>query len=109
VNSLWVLYFVIFTAVVLGIQAVYLIFFRLRTAQKSINRRLALSGELSSAVTVLDALRRERGFSNFQNPTLQRFNDWLMQTGLSINRTVLAAAVPVLAAFIFLILGLAIG
>jgi tight adherence protein B len=109
VNNLWVLYLVIFTAVVLGFQAVYLIFFRLRTAQKSINRRLALSSELSSAITVLDALRQERGFSNFQNPKIQRFNDWLMQTGLSINRTVLAVSVPALAAFIFLILGFAIG
>ena len=108
-NDLWLIYFVVLAAVMLAIQAVYLIFFRLRSTQKSINRRLALSKELSGAATVLDALHRERGFLDFENPTLQRFNDMLTQTGLTINRSVLALSVPALMIFAFAVLGLAIG
>jgi tight adherence protein B len=93
----------------LAIQAVYLIFFRLRSTQKSINRRLALSKEFSGAATVLEALHRERGFLDLENPTLQRFNDMLTQTGLTINRSVLALSVPVLTIFVFVVLGAGVG
>jgi tight adherence protein B len=108
-NNLWIIYFVVFAAVMFAVQAVYLIFFRLRSTQKSINRRLALSKEFSGAATVLEALRRERGFLDFENPTVQRFNDLLTQTGLTINRTALALSVPALTIFAFVVLGLATG
>src|SRR6266851_5190313 len=93
----------------LGVQAVYLIFFRLRTTQKSINRRLELSKQLSGTATVLDALRRERGFSDSASPTLNRLNDQLTQTGLTINRTVLALSIPGLAVVFFVAFGVTLG
>jgi tight adherence protein B len=108
-NSLWIIYFVVFAAVMLGIQAIYLVFFRLRATRKSINRRLALNTELSGTAAVLDTLRRERGFSGLENPTLQRLNDLLMQTGLKLNRPLLILSVPALSVFLFLGLGVAMG
>jgi tight adherence protein B len=108
-SSLWGIYLAIFTAIVLGVHAVYLVFFRFRAAKKSINRRLTLGAELSGPANILDALRRERGFANLDNPLLQQINDWLMQTGLRINRTVLSLATLLLFAGVFLIAGLVFG
>jgi tight adherence protein B len=108
-TNLWVIYVAVFAAVMLGVQAVYLIFFRLRTTQKSINRRLELSKQLSGTATVLDALRRERGFSDLASPTLRRWNDELTQTGLTINRTLLALSIPGLTLVLFACFGMAAG
>ncbi len=108
-TNLWVIYVAVFAAVMLGVQAVYLIFFRLRTTQKSINRRLELSKHLSGTGTVLDALRRERGFSDLASPTLRRWNDELTQTGLTINRTLLALSIPGLTLVLFAFFGMAVG
>lgn len=108
-NSLWGIYFVIFAAVVLAVQAVYLVFFRLRTQKKAINRRLALGSELTGTETVLETLRRERGFTNVSSPIYQRINDWLTQTGLSINRTALVLAAVAIFIALFLIIGLIFG
>lgn len=108
-TNLWVVYVAVFVAVALGLQAMYLIFFQLRTTQKSINRRLALSKDLSTGVMVLDALKRERGFADVQNPTLRRLYDFLMQTGLTLNRTYLALSIPGLTLVFFLCFGAAIG
>ncbi|MGN6308085.1 MAG: type II secretion system F family protein [Xanthobacteraceae bacterium] len=105
-DSLWGIYLAIFAAVVLAVQAIYLVFFRLRTQKKAINRRLALGSELTSSANVLETLRRERGFTNVSSPVLQRINDWLTQTGLSINRTALVFAAVALFVFLFLIIGL---
>ena len=108
-TDLWIIYVAVFAAVMLGVQAAYLIFFRLRTTQKSINRRLALSKQLTGTETVLDVLRRERGFADLENPTLSHLNDLLMQTGLTLNRTLLALSVPALTFVFFLVFGMAVG
>jgi tight adherence protein B len=99
----------VFVAVILGIQAIHLVFFRLRSTQKSINHRLALSKQLSGTALVLDALRRERGFGDFENPILVRLNDLLMQTGLKVNRPLLSLSIPGLTLFFFFCFGLTIG
>jgi cell division protein FtsB len=57
VNEPWLIYGLIFGAAVLTIEALYWLVFRARSAQKSINRRLALSKKLKSQTAVLDALR----------------------------------------------------
>jgi len=93
-SNLWVIAAAVFVAVMLGIQAIHLVFFRLRSTQKSINHRLTLSKQLSGTALVLDALRRARGFADFENPTLIYLNDLLMQTGLTVNRPLLSLSVP---------------
>jgi hypothetical protein len=42
-SNLWVIAAAVFIAVMLGVQAIHLVFFRLRSTQKSINHRLTLS------------------------------------------------------------------
>jgi tight adherence protein B len=108
-GDLWVISAAVFVAVVLGIQAIHLVFFRLRSTQKSINHRLALSKQLSGTALVLDELRRERGFGDFENPILIRLNDLLMQTGLKVNRPLLSLSIPGLTLFFFFCFGFAIG
>src|SRR5260370_8230792 len=92
----------------LGIQAIHQVFFRLRSTQKSINHRLAVSKQLSGTGLVLDTLRRERGFADFENPTLIYLNDLLMQTGLKVNRGLLSLSIPGLTLFFFVSFGLPI-
>lgn len=108
-SNLWVIAAAVFIAVMLGVQAIHLVFFRLRSTQKSINHRLALSKQLSGTGLVLDALRRERGFADFKNPTLVHLNDLLMQTGLKVNRALLFLSIPGATLFFFFCFGLAIG
>jgi tight adherence protein B len=108
-SNLWVISAAVFVAVMLGIQAIHLVFFRLRSTQRSINHRLALSKQLSGTALVLDALRRERGFGDFENPILVRLNDLLMQTGLKVNRPLLSLSIPGLTLFFFFCFGLTIG
>jgi tight adherence protein B len=108
-SNLWVISAAVFVAVMLGVQAIHLVFFRLRSTQKAINHRLALSKQLSGTGLVLDALRRERGFADFKNPTLVHLNDLLMQTGLKVNRALLSLSIPGATLFFFFCFGLAIG
>jgi tight adherence protein B len=108
-SDLWIIYAAVFAAVMLGVQAIYMVFFRLRTTQKSINRRLELSKQLSGTDTVLDALRRERGIADFDNPTLRRLNDWLIQTGLRISRLAIALWFGTLTLLLFAIFTLVFG
>jgi tight adherence protein B len=108
-DGLWVIYALVFGAALLGIQAVYWIFFRNRQQQKTINRRLALHEELSHPLDALEALRRERGFSNFSNPALTQINDYLVQTGLKINYNTLAICSLAVAVAFLIIFSLLIG
>ncbi len=108
-NQLWVIYALVFIAALLGVQGIYLLAFRGRHTQKSINRRLALTQQLSSPATVLEALRRERGFADFSNPALGKLSDLLMQTGLRLDKNLLILSIIALGAMFFLILGFALG
>jgi tight adherence protein B len=85
-NQLWIIYALIFGAVLLGFQALYWLVFRSRAERKIINRRLTLSSELSDPVAVLDVLRRERGLGNLGNVRgLQWLDQLVMQSGLKVN------------------------
>jgi tight adherence protein B len=108
-DGLWVIYALVFGAALLGIQAVYWLFFRSRQQQKAINRRLALHGELRHPVDALEALRRERGFSNFRNPIFTRANDYLVQTGLKIDYNTLAMCTAAIMVAFVVIFSLAMG
>jgi tight adherence protein B len=108
-DRLWFISALVFGAALFGVQSIYWIFFRARQQQKTINRRLALSSELGNPAAVLEALRRERGFSDFDNATLTRVNDFLVQTGLRIERNTLAAYAFGLAVAFFIVFSLALG
>jgi tight adherence protein B len=103
VDDLWIIYALVFAAALLGMQAVYWLFFRARQEQKTINRRLALHGQLTSPADVLEALRRERGFSNYSSPLLTQISDYLVQTGLKIERNSLVLVTFALV-FVFLVI-----
>ena len=108
-NELWIIYALVFGAALLGIQASYWLIFPTRKAQKAINRRLALSSQGSSPTAVLETLRRERGFADFDNALLKRLNDFWTQTGLRLDRNMLAFMSFALGALFFIIFGLGFG
>ena len=108
-GELWIIYALVFGAALLGVQAVYWLVFRERLAQRSINRRLALSSRLPSSAAALETLLRERGFADSDNRFLRGANDFLAQTGLRFNRNLTAAISVALGAIFFVVLGLAIG
>jgi tight adherence protein B len=84
-NQLWIIYILVFGAVLLGVRALYWLVLQSR-AERKINRRLALSGELSDPVQVLDTLRRERGLETLGAlPGLEWLEMLVMQTGLTIT------------------------
>jgi tight adherence protein B len=105
-DQLWVIYALVFATVLFAVQAAYWLVFRMRTAQKAVNRRLALTQQLSNPTAVLEALRQERGFANFENPHLRWLNDFLTQTGLTIDRNLVALSVFGLGGLLFLIFSL---
>lgn len=85
-NEPWIIYGLVFAAAVLAVEALYWLVFRARDTQKSINRRLALGKQLPNQTQVLDVLRQERGFADFNNTTLGALNDLVVQTGLRVSR-----------------------
>jgi tight adherence protein B len=108
-NELWVIVALIFGAAMLGIQAGYWLIFRARKSQQAINRRLMLSAQGSSPTDVLETLRRERGFADFDHPALKQLSDFWTQTGLRFDRNQLAFACFALGAVFFLIFAMALG
>lgn len=85
-NQLWIIYSLVFGAVLLGVRALYWLVLRSRVENKIINRRLALSNEVSDPVQVLDMLRRERGLGALGGvPVLESLETLVMQTGLQLT------------------------
>jgi tight adherence protein B len=107
--ELWVIFALVFIAALLGVQGLYFFLSTRRREQKSVNRRLLLTKQLSNPTAVLEALRRERGFADVENPALRRASDFLTQTGLKLDYRVLALAVAILSVIFFLFLALALG
>jgi tight adherence protein B len=89
-DELWIIYALVFVASLLGVYGLYFYLSTRRREQKSVNRRLMLTRQLSNPTAVLEALRRERGFADFDNPVLGRVSDFLTQTGLKLDYKVLA-------------------
>jgi len=106
-GQLWIIYGLVFIAALLGVQASYWLFTGTRRTKKAVNRRLALTQELSNPATVLETLRRERGLADFALPLLGD-SDYLMQTGLRFDgKLFLLWAVG--AILFFVIFGFALG
>jgi len=89
-DELWIIYALVFVASLLGVYGLYFYLSTRRREQKSVNRRLMLTRQLSNPTAVLEALHRERGFADFDNPVLGRVSDFLTQTGLKLDYKVLA-------------------
>jgi tight adherence protein B len=108
-GQLWIIYLLTFGAVLLAVQAIYWISSRTRGAQTTVHRRLAVTRQRMNPTAALQALREERGFGDFDNPIITRLNDLLMQTGLAIDRKLLALWTIALIAVLFFILSLLLG
>src|SRR5262245_32746272 len=100
-GELWLIIALIFGAALLGFQASYVLIFRERKTQQSINRRLRLSSQGANPTDVFQALKVERGFTDFDRPGLGRFSDFWTQTGLRFDRNLLLIAVAGLAVLYF--------
>lgn len=101
-NELWIIYALVFGAVLLAVQSLYLLLFRERKTHAAINRRLMLSVEHNNPAEVLNILRRERGFDVLAHvPLLQGLNRLFIQSGVKANAVVLL--------FVFLALATMLG
>jgi tight adherence protein B len=108
-DPVWIIYILAFGAAALSVQAGYWMLFHDRQAQKTVNRRLALSREITNPQDVLEALRRERGFIEGDSPRLQRWNDVLTQSGLRLDGKLMVVTGFALSAAFFLLFSLIVG
>jgi tight adherence protein B len=108
-DQIWIILALVFLSALLGIQSVYRLYSRRRQTSQSVNRRLALTNELRSSNAVFDVLKRERGLADFSHPVVTRLNDFFVQTGLRINRELLAVIFVIIFVVYSLIIGLGIG
>jgi tight adherence protein B len=96
-TELWLIYALVFGAVLLGFQGVYWVLFKERREQQTINRRLALTAELANPKEVLQILRKERGVDVLAHiPSLQNFKELVVQSGVRLTgaKLLLAAGIP---------------
>jgi len=108
-DQLWIIYLLVFGAVLLAVQASYRLFVRNRRTKKTLNRRLVLTQQLSNPTAVLEALRQERGFGEFDNPILAWLNEFLTQTGMTIDRNLLMLWTFALSGLLFVVFSLKLG
>jgi tight adherence protein B len=109
VNELWIIYLLVFGAAMFGIQAGYWFLIRGRKTAQTINRRLSLSAQGASATSVLETLRSERKFSNFENPFLRHLSDMWTQTGLRFDSNTAALSGVALCTFYLIVFCMAFG
>jgi tight adherence protein B len=108
-NDLWIIYVVIFCAVLLAVQGAYWIYIEEKVAREAVNRRLVLSAQNINAREVLETLKRERGLIGVDNRYTSRFNRLLIQTGLQLNGKTLVFLAFSLGVTFFIALGFGLG
>src|SRR5262245_55157249 len=104
-TELWLVYALIFGAVLLAIQGAYWVLFKERGERKKINRRLALTAELGNPSDVLQVLRKERGADILVYfPSLENLKRLLVQSGVQFTVAVLLVwfAVPAVLFYVLL-------
>ena len=85
-SDLWIIYGVVFAAVILTVQALYWLIVGAQRRGATLKRRLALSAAGRAAMSQpVDILRQERGLANFDHPRFASLNEFLAQTGLRIS------------------------
>lgn len=96
-QELWLVYVLIFGAVLFGIQGLYSVLFRSRRENAAINRRLVLSVKHNDPVDVLNILRRERGFEILSRSVLLGgLNKLIVQSGAKVSGGMLLVTLSVL-------------
>jgi tight adherence protein B len=108
-NQLWIIYVIVFCAVLLAVQGAYWFFTEQRQIRGAINRRLVLAKENASARDVLDTLKRERGLLGFDSERFAYLNDLIAQTGLRLEGKLLVGISFLLGVLFFVFFGLAFG
>ena len=103
-NELWIIYALVFAAAILVIESIYWLAYEFRDSRKTIGRRLALSEKLEARDQFSEILLNERGFADFNSPTLTRLNDFFVQTGLRVSRSALALSTSTAAAAVAFLL-----
>src|SRR6266568_5237507 len=89
-SGLWLIYALVFGAVLLAIQVIYWVLFKERGERKKVNRRLALTAELANPAEVLQILRKERGVDFLAHiPSLQGLKELVVQSGVRFSAGVL--------------------
>ena len=83
-SDLWIIYCVVFAAVILAVQALYWLIVGAQRRGATLKRRLALSAGRAASEPV-DILRQERGLANLDHPRFASLNEFLAQTGVRIS------------------------
>src|SRR5271163_918896 len=83
-SDLWIIYCVVFAAVILAVQALYWLIADAQHRGATLKRRLALSAGRAASEPV-DILRQERGLANLDHPRFASLNEFLAQTGVRIS------------------------
>jgi len=98
-NQLWIIFIIIFCAVLLAVQGAYWFFTEERRSREAVNRRLVLAKQNASAQEVLETLRRERGLVGFDSQHFARFNNLIIQTGMRLDGKLLITSAFLLGVF----------
>jgi tight adherence protein B len=107
-EELWIIYALVFGTALFAVQGLYWVVFRARHQRQLINRRLVLTDRLETPTQVFEALRRERGFG-LRAPGLEKLDELVVQSGLTITPATWLGILFVLSASFFLPLGLWLG
>jgi tight adherence protein B len=108
-NQLWIIYIIVFCAVLLAVQGAYWFYAEQRQVRGAINRRLILAKQNASARDVLDTLKRERGLIGLDSEHFAYLNDLVIQTGLRLEGKFLIGIAFLLGVLFFVLFGLAFG
>jgi tight adherence protein B len=109
-NELWLVYALVFGAVLLAIQGLYWVLIKERGERKKINRRLALTTELANPSEVLEMLRKERGVDLLVYlPSLQGLKELVVQSGVRFTPSVFFFWFGVPAVLFFFFINFALG
>ena len=108
-SELSIIFFIIFCAVLLGVQGAYWFFAETQRVRGAVNRRLLLSTQAASAQEVFETLKRERGLTGVDNKNFAYLNDLILQSGLRLDTKLTIAVAFLLGLLFFFLFGLAFG
>jgi tight adherence protein B len=83
-SNLGIIYWVVFAAVILAVQALYWLIVSAQRRGATLKRRLASSASRAAREPV-DILRQGPGLANFDHPSFASLNEFLAQTGLRVS------------------------
>src|SRR6516225_9992804 len=108
-TELAIIFFVIFCAVLFGVQGAFWFFAEQRRIRGAVNRRLILAKQAASAQEVFETLKRERGLTGVDNKHFARLNNLILQSGLRLDTKLVIVVAFSLGLLFFLLFGLAFG